>query len=59
MSYIVSVDGPTRFYVHWNSNTNLPSFTCQQPEPMSLRDARKLKARADICCGGTLRVVKA
>jgi hypothetical protein len=58
-SYVVSVAGPTPTWIRWNSDTNLPCFTFNLPEGVSLPDAKALKARADICCGGTLSVVEA
>ncbi len=59
MSYVVTVEGPRSAWVRWNRNTGLPCFTFVRPDGISLAEARELKSRADICCGGTLRVAKA
>jgi hypothetical protein len=59
-SYVVSLaDNPTPAWVRWNPDNHLPCFTFIRPEGVSLSDAEALKARADICCGGTLRIVEA
>ena len=59
-SYVVSVENanPTRSFVCWNPNTNLPRFTFQRPDGVTFTEAKALKERADICCGGTLRIVR-
>jgi len=57
--YVVSVENPTPAWVHWNPGNHLPCFTFQQPAGMELPEAKALKARAAICCGGTLRIVEA
>ena len=65
-AYVVSV-GTSRpawlpswpAWIHIDSKTNQPSFTFDKPEGVSLSDAEALKARADICCGGTLSIVEA
>jgi len=46
-------------WIHVNPETNLPCFTFDKPEGVSLSDAEALKARAEICCGGTLSIVEA
>lgn len=45
-------------YICRNKDTNLPCFTWNRPEPISLEEARALKAAADISCGGTLQIVR-
>jgi hypothetical protein len=57
--YVVSVESPLPAWIRWNTNTNLPCFTFACPEGVSHADAKALKERADICCGGTLSVVEA
>ena len=57
ISYLVSVAGPKPAWIRWNPDTNLPCVTFDQPDGISLSEAEALKARADICCGGTLSVV--
>ena len=59
-SWIVSVENasPARSFVCWDFNTNQPRFTFQRPDGVSYTEAEALKERADICCGGTLRVVR-
>lgn len=59
MTYLVAVDAPQPAWVCWDRKTNLPRFTFEMPEAMTLEDARQLKQQADICCGGTLRIVRA
>ena len=58
MPYVVACDGPLPTWVCWDHNTNLPRHTIKRPQPMSFYEARQLKQRADICCGGTLRIVR-
>lgn len=58
MSYVVSVSAPTPAWVCWDHNTNIPRFTFCRPQGMSRADAERLKDRADVCCGGTLRIVR-
>ena len=57
--YVVAVENasPTRSFVCWDHSTNLPRFTFQRPRGVSYPEAEDLKERADICCGGTLRIV--
>lgn len=55
--YVVSVAGPEPAWIRWNPDTNLPCVTFDQPDGISLSEAEALKARAAICCGGTLSVV--
>ena len=59
-SWVVSVENasPTRSFVCWDPSTNLPRFTFQRPDGVSFTEAEALKERADISCGGTLRVVR-
>jgi hypothetical protein len=59
-SWVVSVENanPTRSFVCWDPSTNLPRFTFQRPDGVSFTEAEALKNRADICCGGTLRIVR-
>jgi hypothetical protein len=59
-SWVVSVENasPTRSFVCWDPNTNLPRFTFERPDGVSFTEAEALKERADICCGGTLRIVR-
>ena len=59
MAYVVAVDGPQPAWVRWDRNTNLPRFTFEMPQAMTRDEARRLKQQADICCGGTLRIVRA
>jgi hypothetical protein len=55
-AFQVRVENPTPAWIVRNRNSNLPCFTFIKPEPISLEDAQELKASADICCGGTLRI---
>jgi hypothetical protein len=59
-SWVVCVENanPTRSFVRWDPSTNLPRFTFQRPDGVSFTEAEALKNRADICCGGTLRIVR-
>jgi hypothetical protein len=57
--YVVRVAGPQKTWIDWDQNRNLPAFTFIQPEGISREEAKALKARANICCGGTLKIVKA
>lgn len=59
-SFVVSVENanPARSFVCWDFDTNLPRFTFQRPDGVSYTDAVALKERADICCGGTLRILR-
>ncbi|MFN9622026.1 MAG: hypothetical protein ACK587_04200 [Cyanobacteriota bacterium] len=59
MSYVVSVDGPTLAWIRWESSSKImPCFTFQRPDGVTLEEAEALKDRADICCGGTLKIVE-
>lgn len=59
MAYVVAVDAPQPTWVCWDRNTRLPRFTFEVPDSMTRDEARLLKERAAICCGGTLRIVRA
>jgi hypothetical protein len=59
MAYVVEVQSlPSPCYICRNKDTNLPCFTWNRPEPVSLEEARALKAAAHIYCGGTLQIVR-
>jgi hypothetical protein len=36
----------------------MPCFTFERPDGVTLEEAEALKDRADICCGGTLKIVE-
>jgi hypothetical protein len=58
-SYVVEAQNfPSPCYVCRHEDTNLPCFTRNRPEPVSLEEAKALKAAADISCGGTLQIVR-
>jgi hypothetical protein len=59
-SYIVvaALGFPLPCYIRVHPDTGLPCFTWNQPEPVSLEEARALKDRADRTCGGTLQIVR-
>jgi hypothetical protein len=58
MSYVVSVDGSTPAWIWKSSSKSMPCFTFQRPDGVTLEEAEALKDRADICCGGTLKIVE-
>jgi len=59
MPYVVSVAGPTPAWVRWKSSSKImPCFTFERPDGVTLEEAEALKDRADICCGGTLKIVE-
>lgn len=58
MAYSVSIQGPQPAWIVWDYNVNLPKITFTRPNPLSYTEARELKKRADICCGGTLKIVR-
>lgn len=60
--FLVSVQQPPgnpRTWVTLDAEANLPRFTFQEPAPLPFDQAVALKARADISCGGTLRLIPA
>lgn len=59
MTYVVAVEGPQPAWIRWDRATNLPRFTFEMPQAMTRAEARRLKQQASICCGGTLRIVRA
>lgn len=56
--YVVRAAGPEPTWIRWNHNTNLPCFTFCCPDGVSRAEAKALKDRADICCGGWLSIVR-
>lgn len=58
--FLVSVEqlpSNPRTWITLDANSNLPRFTFQEPDPLSLDEAKALMARANISCGGTLRLI--